>query len=293
MKEWLPDWRNPENYPDPEITSMTEWAWEFLRRNPLYQADYKKLEDGLEKIGFYKAIIAYSQAIQGDDRKKIDEFYEIMEQGKRDIELVKSKYKVEIFEVRGCCLPNPVFQIKKQGVIFRTGNLRFYDFFYDPTGTGKTMVRSFGSIPEEHLNDHVTRGMNKEASLANESTTSPYFEANSRSLVVQISLERPISEQLKMIKKVATAQQKQLFEWGVFEKSRNESRRYGGYLQLLDALEVGAKKQKILDTLFHGMDNEYPDYLADKNFYNWKSAAEKLRDSDYLKLASLHRPAGV
>lgn len=37
---WRPDWRDPEQYPDPHTTSMLQWAWEFLRRNPEYQTDY-------------------------------------------------------------------------------------------------------------------------------------------------------------------------------------------------------------------------------------------------------------
>jgi len=37
---WHPNWRNPEEYPDPEDASITNerWAWEFLRRNDEYAA---------------------------------------------------------------------------------------------------------------------------------------------------------------------------------------------------------------------------------------------------------------
>jgi Family of unknown function (DUF6499) len=34
---WLPDWTDPNNYPDPTNTSRLEWAWQFLRRNREYQ----------------------------------------------------------------------------------------------------------------------------------------------------------------------------------------------------------------------------------------------------------------
>lgn len=37
--EWLPDWTKPEAYPD-HGENAAAWAWEFLRRNPEYQADY-------------------------------------------------------------------------------------------------------------------------------------------------------------------------------------------------------------------------------------------------------------
>ena len=41
--DWLPNWRNGDEYPDPATTSAQQWAWEFLRRNHEYQADYKEI----------------------------------------------------------------------------------------------------------------------------------------------------------------------------------------------------------------------------------------------------------
>ncbi len=43
--EWLPDWRNEDEYPDPEKAPPEQWAWEFLRRSPLYQEDYVEFEE--------------------------------------------------------------------------------------------------------------------------------------------------------------------------------------------------------------------------------------------------------
>ena len=40
---WLPDWTDPNNYPDPTNTSRLEWAWQFLRRNQEYQRLWAKL----------------------------------------------------------------------------------------------------------------------------------------------------------------------------------------------------------------------------------------------------------
>jgi hypothetical protein len=41
---WLPDWRDPAAYPDPESRNghneRHRWRWEFLRRNPLYRDDW-------------------------------------------------------------------------------------------------------------------------------------------------------------------------------------------------------------------------------------------------------------
>jgi hypothetical protein len=32
------NWRDPAQYPDPADTSLHRWAWEFLRRNPVFEA---------------------------------------------------------------------------------------------------------------------------------------------------------------------------------------------------------------------------------------------------------------
>jgi len=37
VTDWIPDWRNSKEYPDPDKLSRYEWMWEFLRRNPRYQ----------------------------------------------------------------------------------------------------------------------------------------------------------------------------------------------------------------------------------------------------------------
>lgn len=41
IKQWRPDWRKAEEYPDPKDTSVKNerWAWEFLRRSDQYAKD--------------------------------------------------------------------------------------------------------------------------------------------------------------------------------------------------------------------------------------------------------------
>lgn len=36
----VPDWREAKQYPDPKKATPSRWAWEFLRRNQSYQADW-------------------------------------------------------------------------------------------------------------------------------------------------------------------------------------------------------------------------------------------------------------
>jgi hypothetical protein len=40
---WIPDWKDSTQYPAPNATSASLWAWEFLRRNPKYRLRWETL----------------------------------------------------------------------------------------------------------------------------------------------------------------------------------------------------------------------------------------------------------
>ncbi len=37
----MPDWRNPQDYAFTQRLTAAQWAWEYLRRNPVYQAEWR------------------------------------------------------------------------------------------------------------------------------------------------------------------------------------------------------------------------------------------------------------
>jgi hypothetical protein len=45
------DWKNENEYPDPQNTRPLKWAWEFLRRNPDYQKDSLLVSPLKKEIG--------------------------------------------------------------------------------------------------------------------------------------------------------------------------------------------------------------------------------------------------
>lgn len=66
---WPPNWRNKDEYPDPDTTSPRMWAWEYLRRNK----DYQELCDtiGLECFYFYRRQIMEKSNISDKEFRKI------------------------------------------------------------------------------------------------------------------------------------------------------------------------------------------------------------------------------
>jgi hypothetical protein len=45
-----PDWRDASQYPDPKKVTPSRWAWEFLRRNKSYQADWARYAALVQKV---------------------------------------------------------------------------------------------------------------------------------------------------------------------------------------------------------------------------------------------------
>jgi hypothetical protein len=37
----MPNWRNPHDYDFTQTLTAAQWAWEFLRRNPEYQREWR------------------------------------------------------------------------------------------------------------------------------------------------------------------------------------------------------------------------------------------------------------
>ena len=121
--------------------------------------------------------------------------------------------------------------------------------------------------------------MNKEACEKNIKRRVEISATNPRALVVEMNLEMPIPEQLKIISKVASSQQEQLKKWGLFGKGRKDVALWPCYLQLLDAIEAGATRPELNEVLFKNTDK--------KTYNNWKKKAEDYRDKNYLKIALL------
>lgn len=72
--DWLPDWRDPEAYPEANAMSLKQWAWQFLRRNPDYQADFHELEGRLPKVLVPESTEEYFW-ITSENEHEFDEAY--------------------------------------------------------------------------------------------------------------------------------------------------------------------------------------------------------------------------
>lgn len=273
-QDWRPNWRNEAEYPDPEKTTLGKWAWEFLRRNKNYHADYLDLTSELQKIGFTE--VDKTGIRNAAEREIFTKGCMLCD------EMIVTKYRVKNSINRPA---NPVLSYESEQPYFLgIPTLTFHNCFYQKNPNSQFYhSRSHHYQEGMELSENL---LNKEACIENVRISSS-MRAHPRSLTVELSLERSLPEQIAILQKVATQQQKKLKGWGLLVKGRDKSDHWCGYLQLLDALENGASFGEIHGELFPGLSNSDPDYYAHKQYYNWKNVAEKLASSGYLKISAL------
>ncbi len=76
----IPDWREPTAYPDPDDLRMSDWHWEFLRRNPKYREAYDLSELSLEnesKALYFERVYLLSGPV--DPRLSVKQYLKLTE----------------------------------------------------------------------------------------------------------------------------------------------------------------------------------------------------------------------
>lgn len=286
MTDWLPDWTKESEYPDPNTTRMSEWAWEFLRRNHAYQKDYNDFKTYLDDIK-YKESLERLNKYAGDRQneptnwnkfEKLD--HEVLMEAWNRADQISVKYNVST--IYGL-LPDPGKSYKKARVTFETGGgVRFYSFFNEFNITEK-----IGIGTNDRYIKFIVKHILSENNVKNNDTKRVEIKVSSRKLISEINLESPIEKQIDLLKKTAIALQQQLNEWNVFAEKRKQTDYYREYLRVLDAKEVNAKHDEIVNILIPNENNDSPDFPARKKINNWAKSAKRLRDNDYIKLAIL------
>lgn len=250
---WLPDWKDPSQYPDFEKISLNQKAWEFLRRNPKYQEDYSRymeLQDKYasryipqELVRQYRptgAILIIDKEIIWPDGKKTTKYIS-------PIKYVQRKYGLRFG------LPNPALKYMDQMFGFE-GACGFSYLTY--------IEGNKGAIAPESQNEVI---MCIDFSLPDE-----------------ILIKR-FKNELKRIR-----HEFKLSGIDAPTSKRDIGSKYRDYLRVLDAYESKADVRVIATILFPNLDNIDPDYAANQKVNNYFRAAIKLRDSDYQHLIKLN-----
>ena len=268
LSDALPDWRDPNAYPDPSVASLETWAIEFMARNPDFKREAKQLFAVLDTLApaaqnappepsingipipVYNLSIAANSGIAGllqrYGAKKLP-YYQVMRVPTRTYadlfghayELINRQY-ADLARLRG--EPPPV------------------DPFIPLPEPESSPEREFWILPKEHAQ-----------------------------IAIRFNLEYPLELQIAAAAQRLKHERERLEKEGQIQPIKNRRRLqrvelYRTYLRLLDAKEAGASVRQMAEFLYPDTPNDYPDFPGDQAVRGALKAAKKIRDHDYRNL---------
>lgn len=266
MAKPIENWLDKSKYPNKASQlSATRWAWEFLRRNPKYQAQWEMVAHiRAEIIGDATGNAAAS--LPCDDMRFLH-FDPPINPGETEAEWRTRVKKGTIapldhwiadeWGLHGCTpvLPNP--------------------FYSGPN----TQLISFDLSSRIYIAGPAWDGL--EAQFL---TALPEQEA------IVFDYRKPLKPQLDAVMEHAEHRQKKLIEQSVITvpSSKNVSSKWPIYLRLLDAELAGANEQEMGKEIYKGQDNSYPSRAVSSKISSNLEVAQSLRDHGYRWLPSIN-----
>lgn len=267
IQDWLPNWKDANQYPSiDERTDFSRIAWEFLRRNPIYQKDYQRI---YEKT--YHAFLEWGC------------WWEVRICIPYDTPGAEFTDVCSCCGKKGLCTPVPWYITIKYGlscgVLQDPANKVPNSLFYFP---GCEAPGAIGLIEHKGLL----------YPMSSEDEDGPQadplhggFEVKIEEpgeTVVFFDLSLPIDRQLKKAGEELKALQK-IYKGsgGKVVEQRNRINKLISYIRILDAKTSGAKNSEIAKYLYPHLNNCWPNAAGDKQISDDSSAARKYRDSKY------------
>ena len=246
------DWRNINSYPDPDRkkTPLKHWAWEFLRRNPEYRADFTRLCEREREIGPEYENLPARRAL---GEITTDEWNRLNAELHRD----KRYWVSEGASVYPICV-----------YLARRWELQT---MIDPYGTSHPI---FKQTPCVTIVTERWIGFKD-----------PHPAARA---AIVLDYEMPLAVQLRQIERHWRGERAYLMSKGAItpwpqKRAAHDCRHYLNCLRVLDAIEQGSSKAEIGETLFPHADKS----SRSKSVANHILSAARLRDLDYRSLPFL------
>lgn len=268
-----PDWREALAYPSPETQpDLAFWAWQFLRRNPGYQAEWTSYVASLAEMvvrvpelgHFVKAHCSPQSDSSSDDAKVRNEFLDI--------------------KVLGLLLNQPEFHV--------------IDSSLEEDGRRWSRNKEFvlgdrwGIDRLQHPGMDTLRSPNRFLCDGGHACFVGYDRSNvddANYALLKFDLRLPV-DALRSQFETLLQERARRIEKGYLVCYEGRPQRalanYGSYLRVLDAITAQAKVSDIATVLLPHQDAEG----AKKVIRNWSIAATKIRDDTYRTLpASVNR----
>jgi len=267
MPRPIADWKDPKAYPGGGRVSLRRWAWEFLRRNVYYQADW----------------LAYTETC----REILPEWTPGTAFADDPAEAARLAWLLHQDERFWVCEParTPGESLNEWGRRVRKGRTASLDSwlgakyglknFPNPFGDNHAVGTwpEFKAAPRTVFVTQYWDGFKEPAAIS-----------ENKYLAIGIDLSLPIEPQLRGAQAAAERQQAQLVKIGAIKawpEKRNRNQEWPDLLRILDAKAAGATPAEMAAEFFPHSDNEYPSYTGQKAAEKRLKAAQALADSGY------------
>jgi hypothetical protein len=256
-------WRAGTGYPDPRLTSMSQWAWEFLRRNPGYRADWHRY---VKRCSMLRA--KYGAETIGDREPTAFAFMVHADRVATVYEPPRRRKESERAWLRrvghGHCVHWGSWLCRKWGLLRHTPQDPTSRTFSEWWASSSALVWEVNSITSERPRAERTQ------------------------LAYAFDLTRPLRPQVVQVERMLRERQKILINSGSLDRGVAHGRAQSGkiyqrYLRVLDALEDGVKAPGIAEALFPTEDT----LSRTRKVHAMIVTATQLRDSGFRLLPAL------
>lgn len=258
----IADWRDSSQYQFPQRMSAPAWAWEFLRRNPDYQADYRTYLQCLLRVVPDAEIDTKTASCTLSDAQ---------------LDLVETSESMCRYE------PERHDGENEQDWLLRVNK-------GSATPLDSWLGRKWGI--ERIVSPYIKYRRLDIRFEKSSVTVSQVFAAwggfgDRSKMALAFDLTMPIAQQIEAAERWLLSAQRTRSEKGEFTAPasvRMHADKYPLYLRTFDAVTSGATREEIAAELAPDASNEYPDFTGNKTIANRYNAAERMVKSDYRQL---------
>ena len=269
---WRPDWRKPAEYDHlNEKTASEVYAWEFLRRNLIYQKDFEINKDLVKEDMFCFITRKITKDITGRDiawKEDMRSWY--------GLSFHSDNYDPSVD------IP-PIFEDQTGG--------QPYPYITDSSGSSTEIYIYKEKNNSERYKDFTTLSSCHDSNIGKEIINIdpidlPEEKPEPGEFNVCMSVECDLNEQLKIIRKFHTQYKKKLDQQKLLDTEAKKTS-YKGYIRILDALFTEGSydgkvskefRDEILNIIFPKQDRE------DSTIEGYIQNAKMLRDGGYIRI---------
>jgi hypothetical protein len=314
-----PNWEDETAYPDTNDTTPTQWAWQFLRRNRLYQTDWQRFAEAVirkakshpETLEYatwfltrtdeaWKAFAAKYPAASVQQTTLSEPHRLIFFNGEDslavfDPPLHDGESYCSYLQRVGTSTRSPLepYLGRKWGLeSIRNPNIvKFGIFdcvrFADTLGRGWVVPNIDFRSDLRRIETNGTSGLTQESFALDTLKRIGKDFGKPELLTITFNLSLPINEQVDSVRSHLKGEAQLRSEAGEMEivrQPRYEARMYRNYLRAFDAKQAGAKHAQIVQVLLPKeaeTNDSAHDYPPNKKVKIWLKTAERLVETGY------------